>query len=325
MTPEELRRAIAKGRTAPVYFFSGPETLLKLAAIDALAGLVPEATRAFNVQSFHAFEADLADVLTAARTLPFMGDRRLVVLREIEKMRATESRADLLAEYLAAPETQTLLVVTCEDDDKAKGLVKRHGAGWTVVEFRPPKGRALLDAVAAEAARLGCTIDQPAVAALVETVGEDRGRVFNELAKLRLAVGAGGAIDAAAVAKFAAGYAHQGMFAVVDAVSGRDLAASLRLLASMTLKDEEYLPLLGALGKRLRVLWFLAAPPREVPKAYNVMDWQAQRLRADARRFTRAELERGLEGMRELDDRVKSTAVGPRLLLEHFLLGFLPK
>jgi DNA polymerase-3 subunit delta len=323
LTPDQFRKEIAKGRAAPVYLFTGSESLLKRAALDALVASVPAGVRAFNVQVFHAYESDLAEVLGAAGTMPFMGSRRIVVLRDIEKMRATEGRSTLLEEYLASPAPDTTFVVTTDDEDKAKSLVKRHGDGWTVVDFKPLKGPALATAVKAEAARLGCTIDPGALAELIDLAGEDQAQVFNELAKLRLAVGAGGAIDSAAVQTYAAGYAHHGVFDIVDAVSRRDLAGCLRLIAEITIKDEEFLMLFGMLGKRLRVLWFLAggAP---VPQEFRIYPSQLDKLRPDAKRFTRAEIERGLQGLATLDDRIKSVDVPPKLLFEHFLLGFLP-
>ncbi len=324
MTPDQLRREIDKGRAAPAYLFTGSETLLKREAIDALVSLVPAGLRDFNVQMFHAFECDLAEVLTAAGTLPFMGARRVVVLRDIEKMHPTEGRNQLLEDYLKDPAPETIFVVTTDDDDKAKSLVKRLGDVVAVVAFNPLKGAALAGAVRGEAARLGCTIDTSAVTALIEATGEDRARVFNELAKLRLAVGAGGAIDDATVARYAAGYVHHGAFDVVEAISRRDLPGSLRLIGEVAIKDEEFLGLLGMLGKRLRVLWYLAGGAREVPREFRIYPGQIDRLRPDARRYTRAEIEQGLQGLALLDERVKSTAVAPKLLLEHFLLGFLP-
>jgi len=324
LTPDQFRRTIGKGQAAPVYLFTGSESLLKRAAIDALIAIVPEGVRAFNVQVFHAFESDLSEVLTAAGTMPFLGSRRVVILRDIDKMRPTEGRSTLLEAYLKAPPPETIFVVTTDDDEKAKSLVKRHGNAWVVVAFNPIKGAALASAVQGEATRLGCTIEASAVAALLEVAGEDQGRVFNELAKLRLAVGNGGAIDGAAVARYAAGYVHHGTFDIIDAISRRDLAGSLRLIGEVTIKDEEFLGLLGMLGKRLRVLWYLAGGAREVPKEFRLYPGQADKLRPDGRRFTRAEIEQGLQGLALLDDRVKSTAVAPKLLLEHFLLGFLP-
>jgi len=324
LTPDQFRREIGKGKAAPAYLFTGSETLLKREALDALVAIVPQGVRDFNVQVFHAFESDLAEVLTAAGTMPFMGSRRVVILRDIDKMRATEGRSTLLEEYLKAPAPETIFVVTTDDDDKAKSLVKRHGDAWVVVVFNPLKGAALTTAVKAEAARLGCTIDASAIAELIEVTGEDQARVFNELAKLRLAVGAAGAIDGAAVARYAAGYAHHGAFDIVDAISRRDLPGSLRLIGEVTIKDEEFLGLLGMLGKRLRVLWYLSGGAREVPKEFRVFPSQVDKLRPDAKRFTSAEIEQGLLGLALLDDRVKSTAVAPKLLLEHFLLSFLP-
>lgn len=324
MTPEQFRREIRKGRAAPAYLFTGSETLLKKEALDDLVAIVPQGVRDFNVQVFHAFESDLPEVLTAAGTLPFLGSRRVVILRDIDKMRATEGRSTLLEEYLASPAPETIFVVTTDDDDKAKSLVKRHGDAWVVVVFNPLKGAALATAVKAEVARLGCAIDAAAIAALLEVTGEDQARVFNELAKLRLAVGAAGAIDGAAVARYAAGYVHHGAVDIVDAIGRRDLPGSLRLLGEVAIKDEEFLGLLGMLGKRLRVLWYLADGGREVPKEFRLYPSQLDKLRPDARRFTRSEIEAGLQGLALLDDRVKSTAVAPKLLLEHYLLGFLP-
>jgi len=325
LTPEQFRREIGRGKAAPAYLFTGSEARLKREALDALVAIVPRGVRDFNVQVFHAFECDLAEVLTAAGTMPFMGSRRVVILRDIDKMRATEGRSTLLEEYLKAPAPETIFVVTTDDDDKAKSLVKRHGDAWVVVVFNPLKGAALATAVNAEAARLGCTIDASAIAELIEVTGEDQARVFNELAKLRLAVGAAGAIDGAAVARYAAGYVHHGSFDIVDAISRRDLPGSLRLIGEVAIKDEEFLGLLGMLGKRLRVLWYLSGGEREVPKVFRLYPGQVDKLRPDAKRFTRAEIEQGLQGLAVLDDRVKSTAVAPKLLLEHFLLGFLPR
>ena len=325
MTPDQFRREIGKGKAAPVYLFTGPETGLKQEALDALVAIVPEGERAFNVQVFHAFESEMVDVVTAARTQPFFGKRRVVVLRDIEKTRLDQAgRGELLGEYLAAPSPETVFVVTTDDDAKAKALGKQHGGAWVVVVFNPLKGEALAGAVTREAARLGCTIDAAAVAELIGVAGEDQALIFNELAKLRLAVGAGGAIDAAAVARYAAGYAHHGSFDIVDAISRRDLPASLRLIGEVTIKDEEFLGLLGMLGKRLRVLWYLAGGGREVPAEFRVYPGQIDKLRPDAKRFSRAEIEQGLQGLALLDERVKSTAVAPKLLLEHYLLGFLP-
>lgn len=326
MTPEQFRKAVAKGQPAPAYFFSGPEAGLMKEALDAVVALVPEAARDFNVQVFHAFEADFVEVMNAARTLPFLGPRRVVVLRDVEKTRLDQmGRAELLAEYLAAPAPETVFVVTTEDEAKAKSLAKQHAERWAHVEFRALQGDALARALREEAARQGVRFTGGGLAALIEATGADLATARNELAKLRAALGEGGAIDEEAVGRYVAGYAHHEGFQIVDAIARRDQAGALRILNEVTIKDEEFLGLLGMIGKRLRVLWYLAGGEREVPKEFRVYPGQLGKLQADARRFTREEIERGFAGLQALDERVKSTAVAPKLLLEHFLLAFLSR
>ena len=283
--------------------------------------------RAFNVQVFHAFESEIVEVVTAARTQPFFGERRVVVLRDIEKTRLDQAgRGELLGEYLAAPSPETVFVVTTEDDAKAKALGKQYGGAWAVVVFNPLKGEALAGRGAGARPRASGARSTPAaVAALIEVAGEDQARVFNELAKLRSAVGAGGAIDergggalrrrvrppralrhrrrdqpprpARQPAPDRRGH-DQGRGVPRPARDARQAAA-------------------GALVPRRRRR---ARCRRSSTSSRSQLD----KLRPDARRFTRAEIERGLQGLALLDERVKSTAVAPKLLLEHFLLGFLP-
>jgi DNA polymerase-3 subunit delta len=326
VTPEQFLKAIRRGQAAPAYFFTGPEAQLKREAVEALVATVPEGLRAFNVQIFHAFEDEVVEVLTAARSLPFLAPRRIVVLRDIEKTRLDQARrGELLAEYLEAPPPETVFVVTTEDRDRARTLAGKHGDKWTVVSFNPLQGAALAAAVKDEAVRLGCTIDAAAVEELIQAAGDDRARLSSELGKLRSAVGSGGVIDGAVVARYAAGYARHGTVDLVDAVGRRDLPGSLRLLRELTIKENEFLGLLGMLGKRLRVFWYLAGGERGVPQEFRIYPKDLERYRAEARRFTREEVERGLQGLLRLDEAVKSTAVPPHLLLEHFLLSFLPQ
>ena len=202
-------------------------------ALDAVAALVPEAPRDFNVQVFHAFEADFAEVMTAARTLPFLGARRVVVLRDVEKTRLDQmGRAELLGEYLAAPGPETVFVVTTEDDAKAKSLAKQHAERW--VARRVPRlagGGAVAGAARGGGAPRRAPRRRRGSGELLEATGADLATARNELAKLRAALGEGGTVDEAAVGRYVAGYEHHESFDIVDAVARRDLAGALRILA----------------------------------------------------------------------------------------------
>lgn len=322
--PAQLRRALAQGSPEPAYLFSGPELHLKRLAIGELAAGVPAASREFNVEVFHGFEADLAAVLGAARTVPLLAPRRLVVLRDVEKMRLTEGRGELLEEYLKGPAPETTLVITTESEEKARDLAKRFGAWWTEVVFAPLGGPEFEARLRQEAERLGCALAPAAAAALAEATGTDLARALAELEKLRLAVGPGGAVGEDEVARLVAGYDHQSLEDLLRAISARDLARSLRLLATTVGRPEEALLFLGLLGKRLRLLWFFAGEGRALPPGVRTWPAKPEELRAWGRRFAREEIARGLAALAEVDAALKGGAqVPPRLILESFLFSLL--
>jgi len=323
--PEEFHRAIAKGAPAAAYFFTGPETHLRESALSALVALVPEGLRDFNVSVHHAFEADIGEVIGAARTAPLMAPRRIVVLREVEKMRLGEGAADLLHAYLKDPSPESVFVVTTESEERAKELRKRmKEARWVEVAFGPFRGGDLERRVREEAVRLGLRLDPAAAPALVAAAGEDLGRILGELEKLRTALGEGASVGEEEVMLHVAGYAHRGTRDLLAAIGGRDLEGALRVLAGITMKPDEWLPFMGMLGRQLRLLWFYVDGGAGAPASMRVWPSLAATLRRDAAHFSRGEVDRGLALLAETDALMKGGSSLPgRLLFERFLLRFL--
>ena len=78
-------RSLAKGDAAAVYYFHGPEDLLKDEALRALVDRVLDPSlRDFNLDQRSAGQLDADDLFALCTTLPMMADRRVVVLREVE-------------------------------------------------------------------------------------------------------------------------------------------------------------------------------------------------------------------------------------------------
>src|SRR5215831_11071899 len=124
----DLRAAIARRAPAPVYLILGDDEAEMSHLASDVMSLVEDELRAFNVDRLYAGEktAAPADVVEAARMLPMMGDRRIVVVLRAERIlkpkrraRAAEddedgdgagdapSDADPLTEYVQAPVPST--------------------------------------------------------------------------------------------------------------------------------------------------------------------------------------------------------------------------
>lgn len=152
VTESEVRRQIQSRQTAPLYLLEGEDAQSRHELADEFASLVDDELRAFNLQAFHANEATtsaardqmISALLAAARTLPMMAPRRVIIVhqaehllaprrsREDEEVPATPpkrggrraSPAEDLEAYFEQPEPLTTLVFTAEGLDATRRLVK---------------------------------------------------------------------------------------------------------------------------------------------------------------------------------------------------------
>ena len=92
-------KAIAAKKLGTVYLLEGVEEHVKASALQALRrALLPEGMEDLNETTLEAPDTSL--LIQAAETLPFMADRRLVVVRELPALGRGEADDQLLA-YLS--------------------------------------------------------------------------------------------------------------------------------------------------------------------------------------------------------------------------------
>ena len=71
----------------PIYLIVGEQDLLLEQAVEALKASVGEvADLDFNLETFEGESASADDIVAACNTLPFVSERRLVIVRGVEKM-----------------------------------------------------------------------------------------------------------------------------------------------------------------------------------------------------------------------------------------------
>ena len=154
LTPSAVRKQIAGGSVDPVYLVAGDDELEKSALAAEFANLIEEDLRAFNVERIHAGEWTSGDrlvdgvgsIVAAARTLPMMTPRRVVIVLQCETLLAPkrESEAatrgqETLENLIKDPETQTALVFVASSVDKrgrmALPAAAAAGILWLALRF----------------------------------------------------------------------------------------------------------------------------------------------------------------------------------------------
>ena len=131
MERREFFDSVAKGDIARCYVLEGPEEYIKRSALDALRKkLLPEGLEDMNESRLADPDADT--LIAAAETLPFMADRRLVVVRESGMLQGRgkgydeAKNAAALADYLKNPPDTACIVFYVRD--KADGRKKLYAA-----------------------------------------------------------------------------------------------------------------------------------------------------------------------------------------------------
>lgn len=290
MLPRELAAALEKGTVAPVYLVVGDDEAGKDEVVSSLTALVDQDLRAFNVERFTAGDAKPDDVVFAARTLPMLGERRVVVFAHIERLfkgrrKLAEADDEMpagdeapppdpggLEGYVRSPEASTVLVLVATDINRATKLGKlldKHAVtvecdGFSTEGFDGAQS-ALRDAMQFANDRVraaGKRIDAPGLTALVERAGPDIMRLRKDVDTLVLFVGDAAGITAADV-RLVVGSAQQfDDWAVTNAIAAGDAAAALRHVALMIENGSSPFQMLGQLGWWVRSRMSQVAPER---------------------------------------------------------------
>jgi DNA polymerase-3 subunit delta len=180
---DSLFRSLKKGDLASVYYFHGPEDLLKEEAVQAvLDRALDPGLRELNLDHRSAGQLDAAEVHALCNTLPMLSERRVVLLRDVEAWkRKTTGRSELLR-YLEHPSPATVVIMVQGSGEENED--RELGRNAYVVRFDPLPAERVSRWVLHHADKLGVTLEPEAAEHLVRSVGADLRALASELGKL---------------------------------------------------------------------------------------------------------------------------------------------
>lgn len=228
---EELVSDVRAGRIAPLYVLMGEEGYYidRLEALIAERVMLPE-NRDFDMELLYGADVDGARVAESCMQFPMLGDRRLVVVREFQQMRAG---VDALTAYVRRPAPTTVLVLCNKNGvvDRRKALGKALMEGAVVFESKKVYDRELPAFIRNYVKALGRDVEPGAVQMLVEHVGADLSRMASELDKLVVALPEGESRVSAALVEAQTGMSREfNNFELVAALSQKSKSQVLKIV-----------------------------------------------------------------------------------------------
>lgn len=317
-----------------VYAVLGQDVGRQQAAAARIAGgegQGPQSAGAWNVARMDGAQATGPQIGLALATPALFGGRRTVIVHDAAALSAAEWESLAQAVGRLPPpapgaERPALILVAAALDRRRKAIATLL-ANAEVIDCNPPatstrgasqRSRhpsALPGGIRAELAiqgrALGLTFRPEAAARLAELVGDDVGRLSNEVAKLAAYLGGKGEVDERTVTALvpqSGAVAHNAVFALVDAIAQQRTGEALSTLHRLLDAGENPLGLLAMIARQMRLI--RAACARQGDAAALMADLQlsdfvVRKVAAQARRFPLEAAEAALEACLAADLKMK--------------------
>lgn len=276
---QELSKRLSARRLERVHLFYGEDVKQIDRLLDAIEATVDPADRPFAVERLFAGENGgyPVDIAAAARSLPMLGDRRIVIVLRAERFlkpkraakpadgadddaeeRAEDEPVDFsaLEEYFARPSDRGTIVFVATDVDRGRRFTKRllevamttefsHAAASVSGGRAPGPGPAWLRE---ELERDGRQIEPAALQMLLQRGGQDITKLRSDVERLLLFTQGQPRITARDVAEIVSeGDAVEDPWALVNAIGMGDAKGALRELVRRLDSGDSPFAVLGQL------------------------------------------------------------------------------
>ena len=329
MSFEQFRREMKEGRIALLYLFVGEEAYFQERALRMLFNTIDENCRMFNLSVF-AMGGDsssgprvsAATAIDTANQMPMMSPRRIVVIRDFDRVK--EDEYEMVIEYLKRPAPTSSVVFQAASLDQRRKITAALQKACTVVAFNRLTEQQAARWAEQYLKNRQCRIEPNALGHLIGLVGTRMSRLVNELDKLAAYAG-GGFINQSIVDELVPRAREHSNFELWDAILKRDHKRAMRLTRRLLDDGSEPVMIVGALAglyRRLlaaKELIARGASSEEVMRATGQYGKQAGDFNTRVRRTPREEIVHGLRRIAHADNAIKNSEATPQLQIEYLI------
>jgi DNA polymerase-3 subunit delta len=286
------------------------EPVLAQRAVDALVDrMVDPSMRDMVYSAYYADETPVGEVIAMAETLPFLADRRVVVVSNAEHYES-ESKGKSLHLYLEAPCESTTLILLANRIDRRLKLFKLCNKLGAVIVSPALQQREAAVWTRKEIEDRGKKADTRAVNYLVERTGTHLGDVLNAVHNVCDYVGDETAITEADITAACADVAEEEIWAMTDAIAASDTGAALRALRELIALGKNEFEVMGSINWLLKSAW--AAGPGQG----KIAPFVAKKMRPLADKLGEKRLAAAFGALMKTEIMLRSTGVDRSLAIE---------
>lgn len=279
------------------------------------------------------------DLSSAAFAMPFLAEKRLVILTHPLSRLTNKDLQDRFLKLLERIPETTLLLLVLKDTWRYKrsksggwevdwGILKPNhwlikwsqtsGGRALLVDLKLPQQKNMAEWIQKKAREMGGQFKPAAAETLAEMVGTDTSQAVQEIEKLLTYVNFQAAVETVDVKKLTASGLQSNVFDLLDAVSDGNPAVAVKNLEGL-LEQSDPANLFYLLVRQFRLLLQAREILDEGGSVSNIQaelnqpSFVAEKIQRQARRFNMAELEDIYHKLLTLDEEMKTSQITPLL------------
>ncbi|MBR7133795.1 MAG: DNA polymerase III subunit delta [Clostridia bacterium] len=331
---EALKKNIASGELLPVYILFGEDGYLKKTYSDKITKKITEPDDVFNYCKFGA-SCDLQEVYDAAMQLPFMADKKCILLDDYDFEHCSKTDLDRLCSLLSEASDSAVIILrfdNLEFDSKKSSKFKRivasaEKAGGMAVKLDHRKMPELIKMLTDGASKRGCKMDSATAKYLIETAGEDINILRNELDKL-CAFSGSTPITRETVDRVCIKTVEASVYNLSKHIIACDISASLTALDELFFMRIEPMIILHSISSvyvdmfRIYTAKSDGGTVSQVSSAfgYKGREFVLEKAATSLKKFDFKRLSLSLEALTAADNSLKSFGADGRIVLEQLII-----
>ncbi|GAA0340971.1 DNA polymerase III subunit delta [Bacillus carboniphilus] len=288
----------------------------------------------FNYSQYDMEETLVETAVDDARTLPFLGERRVVVIEKPffltgeKKNNVPEHTLDQLEEYIKDPNPSTIFIIYAQYDklDERKKLTKLLRKEAEVVEAKPLSGYHLEQWIKEQVDVAKLHMDQRAIETLMQLGGTQLSTLNKEIEKLALYAGEQNRVSAEEVELLVSKSLETNIFSFVDKVVRKDTKQSFMILTDLLKQKEEPIKIVALLASQFRLIYQVKSysqkgyGQKQMASLIGAAPFRIQIASKQSALFEQHELYAIMQAFAQADYEMKTGKMEKELILELLLL-----
>lgn len=322
MNIQEFLRDIPKAGPPPVVLFcpakaprareASWEPMLAEQAITAITDkYVDPSLRDLAYTVYYADETKPGEIVLEAQTLPFLAERRVILVRNAERFN-NEAAAGAILHYLKAPTDSTILLFVAAVVDKRLKFYKACEKSGLIVDCPELTDRELAQWVREHVETMGKSIENAAAQELLRRAGGKLSDVRNALEVVSGYVQSASLIREQDVVAACADVAEEEIWTLTDSIAASQPAVAIRALHKLMDLGQAEDQLLGSINWLLKTAYAVARDEN----APGISPYVAQKVMPLARKIGLKKMKDAFALATSTHFLIRSTGVDSALALE---------